>query len=238
MKGLCNSRFFHDVSFSVRRGEILGIAGLLGSGRTEVIEGIFGIKSLSAGEIFIDGQRADIRKPSDAIANGMAFLTEDRRETGIFPMLDIMFNMFVASMDKHVGKSNMLDAKSLLKICGDHIKAINVKTPSPYQKIENLTGGNQQKVLVARWLMTSPSILFLDEPTRGIDVGAKAEIHAMISKLAGQGKSVVMVSSELPEIIGMSDRIMIMHEGRVTGILDNSRKLRQEEIMRYASGVA
>ncbi|MDR1378467.1 MAG: sugar ABC transporter ATP-binding protein [Synergistaceae bacterium] len=238
VKGLRNSRFFHDVSFSVRKGEILGIAGLLGSGRTEVIESIFGIKSLDAGEIFIDGRRVEIKEPADAIANGMAFLTEDRRETGIFPMLDVLFNMFIASMDQHTNKAQILNDRSSLNVCNEYISVINVKTPSPYQKVENLSGGNQQKVLVARWLMTSPSILFLDEPTRGIDVGAKAEIHSIISKLAGQGKSVIMVSSELPEVIGMSDRIMVMHEGRVTGILDNSKKLQQEEIMRYASGVA
>ncbi len=240
VKGLSWGRFFKDVSFDVRRGEILGIAGLVGAGRTEVIEAIFGVRSLDKGEIFIDGKKVNVSSPADAIRRGMAFLTEDRRETGIFPMLDIQFNMFIANMDKYTNKSSrILNRRKISADCGEYIDAIKVKTPSPFQKVENLSGGNQQKVLVARWLMTEPTMLFLDEPTRGIDIGAKAEIHSLITNLAGQGKSIVMVSSELPEVLGMSDRVVVMHEGRVTGILDNSnRRLTQEEVMRYASGLA
>lgn len=240
VRGLSKGRLFSDVSFDVRRGEILGIAGLVGSGRTEVIETIFGVRSLDGGEVFVDGKKVAITSPADAIKRGMAFLTEDRRETGIFPMLDVQFNMFIANMDKYASKSSrILNRRKIVADCDQYINSVRVKTPSPYQKVENLSGGNQQKVLVARWLMTEPSILFLDEPTRGIDVGAKAEIHSLITNLAGQGKSIVMVSSELPEVLGMSDRVVVMHEGRVTGILDNAKKrLTQEEVMRYASGLA
>jgi methyl-galactoside transport system ATP-binding protein/inositol transport system ATP-binding protein len=241
VRGLSKGRLFKDISFDVRRGEILGIAGLVGSGRTEVIETVFGVRSMDSGEILIDGKKVEINSPADAIGRGMAFLTEDRRETGIFPMLDVQFNMFIANMDKYAHKSSrMLSRRKINEDVGEYIDAIRVKTPSPYQKVENLSGGNQQKVLVARWLMTKPTILFLDEPTRGIDVGAKAEIHSLITNLAGQGKSIIMVSSELPEVLGMSDRVVVMHEGRVTGILDNTgpEKLTQEEVMRYASGLA
>ncbi len=240
VRGLSKKHFFNDVSFSVRRGEILGIAGLVGSGRTEVIETIFGIRAPDAGRVLIEGRQVAIGAPADAIANGMAFLTEDRRDTGIFPMLDVQFNMYIANMNKYAKKpSRLLDRKMICRDCEAYINSINVKTPSPYQKIESLSGGNQQKVLVARWLLTEPRVLFLDEPTRGVDVGAKAEIHSLITRLAGQGKCVVMVSSELPEVIGMSDRIMVMHEGRVTGILDRADgAIDQEMVMRYASGLS
>ncbi|MCD8350234.1 MAG: sugar ABC transporter ATP-binding protein [Planctomycetaceae bacterium] len=239
VKGLSSGRAFKDVSFTVRKGEILGLAGLVGAGRSEVVESIFGLRHLDAGEIFIDGKPVSIRSPGDAIGHGMAFLTEDRRDTGIFPMLDIQFNMYIANMRKFTSKSSvrLLSFKRIKEEVTNFIDTINIKTPSQYQKIENLSGGNQQKVLVARWLMTEPEILFLDEPTRGIDVGAKAEIHKLVTYLAGQGKCVVMISSELPEVLGMSDRVVVMYEGKVTGILDNTnQKLTQEEVMRYASG--
>ena len=239
VKGLTSGRAFQDVSFDVRCGEILGLAGLVGAGRSEVVESIFGLRHLDAGEVFINGSKVDIRSPSQAIANGMAFLTEDRRQTGIFPMLDVQFNMFVANMRKFTSKSSvrLINHRDIKKEVDSYIDSISVKTPSQYQRMENLSGGNQQKVLVARWLMTDPEILFLDEPTRGIDVGAKAEIHKLVTTLAAQGKCVVMISSELPEVLGMSDRVVVMYEGKVTGILDNKgQKLTQEEVMRYASG--
>jgi methyl-galactoside transport system ATP-binding protein/inositol transport system ATP-binding protein len=239
VKNLTSGRAFRDVSFNVKKGEILGLAGLVGAGRSEVVESIFGIRALDSGQIFIDGNPTKIKDPSDAIAHGMAFLTEDRRQTGIFPMLDIQFNMFVANMKKFRSKSSvrLLSHGKIRKEVAGYIDSIRIKTPSQHQKIENLSGGNQQKVLVARWLMTEPEILFLDEPTRGIDVGAKAEIHKLVTILASQGKCIVMISSELPEILGMSDRVVVMYEGRVMGILDNkAHKLTQEEVMRYASG--
>ena len=235
VKNLSNRRYFRDVSFTVRRGEILGIAGLVGAGRSEVIETIFGMRPKSGGEIFIDGKKIDIKSPAGAIQNGMAWLTEDRRRSGLFPMLAVQLNIAIATIPKFLNRFGLIRESQLNNSCDDYVKKIQVKTPSLAQHVENLSGGNQQKVLVARWLMTNPEILFLDEPTRGIDVGTKSEIHRLISTLAGEGKSIVMVSSELPEIMGMSDRIMIMHQGKVTGIVENSKKLTQEELMAYAT---
>ncbi len=236
VKNLSCRNKFKDVSFNVRKGEILGIAGLVGAGRTEVIETIFGIRNKSEGQIFIDGKEVKINTPKDAKENRMALLTEDRRATGIIPMLSVFQNAIIANLKKYVRKNGLINHKEAIAETNEYVKAISIKTPSIYQRIENLSGGNQQKVLVARWLMTNPEVLFLDEPTRGIDVGAKSEIHRLITNLAGQGKSIVMVSSELPEIMGMSDRIMIMHEGKVTGIIENTKELTQEEIMSYATG--
>lgn len=235
VKNLSNVKYFKDVSFTVRRGEILGIAGLVGAGRTEVIETIFGMRPKIGGEIFIDGKKVEIRSPADAIKEGMAWLTEDRRISGIFPMLSVQLNIAIAIIPRFLNRIGLIREKQLNISCNDFVQKIQVKTPSLDQHVENLSGGNQQKVLVARWLMTNPEILFLDEPTRGIDVGTKAEIHRLISILAGEGKSIVMISSELPEIMGMSDRILIMHQGKVTGILENTRDLTQEELMAYAT---
>lgn len=236
VRNLSYGKKFKDVSFNVRKGEIFGIAGLVGAGRTEVIETIFGIRDKTGGQVFIDGKEVNIKTPRDAKDNKMALLTEDRRNTGIFPMLTVFQNVIISNLQKYVGKNKLINHKEAIKDTNQFVDAIRIKTPSIYQKIENLSGGNQQKVLVARWLLTQPEILFLDEPTRGIDVGAKAEIHRLITNLAGQGKSIVMVSSELPEVMGMSDRIMIMHEGKVTGIIENHKELSQEEIMIYATG--
>ena len=195
----------------------------MGAGRTELIETIFGIRQKAAGEILIDGKNVNIDSPRTAIKYGMALLTEDRRQSGIFPMLSVEMNMTIASLKKYLKKTGMLDNTSMKNTC---------------QKVENLSGGNQQKVLVARWLMTEPEILFLDEPTRGIDVGTKSEIHRLISKLAGEGKTIIMVSSELPEIMGMSDRILVMHQGKVTGIIENTKEVTQEELMAYSTNTA
>ena len=236
VKNISSGKTFSDVSFSVRKGEILGIAGLVGAGRTEVIEAIFGIRQITSGEIFIDGEKVVISNTREAIRNKMALLTEDRRTDGIFPMLTILANMTTANIKKYIRKNGLLNGKSMTEDGFKFIEALSIKTPGLTQQMQNLSGGNQQKVLVARWLLTEPEILFLDEPTRGIDVGAKAEIHKIITSLAGQGKSIIMVSSELPEVMGMSDRIMIMHEGKMTGILENTKDLTQAEIMRYATG--
>lgn len=235
VRNLSHRRFFKDVSFTVRRGEILGIAGLVGAGRTEVVETIFGMNRKLSGEILVDGVKVDIARPRDAIERGMAWLTEDRRQSGVFPMLSVQLNMAIANIPRFLGKFGLINNRLMDRQCHDYVQKIQVKTPSLGQRIENLSGGNQQKVLVARWLMTDPDILFLDEPTRGIDVGTKAEIHRLITTLAGEGKSIVMISSELPEVMGMSDRIMVMHQGRVTGILENSKDLSQEELMAYAT---
>jgi ABC-type sugar transport system ATPase subunit len=236
IKNLADSKHFSDVSFTVRKGEIFGIAGLVGAGRTEVIETIFGIRKKMQGQIIIDGKEVDIKSPIDAKNNKMALLTEDRRLDGIFPTLTVFQNAIMANLLMYIRKTGLIDHNKAINDVNKYVETIKIKTPSIYQKIENLSGGNQQKVLVARWLLTEPEILILDEPTRGIDVGAKAEIHRLITALAGQGKSIIMVSSELPEVMGMSDRILIMHEGKVSGIIDNRKDLTQEEVMIMATG--
>jgi methyl-galactoside transport system ATP-binding protein/inositol transport system ATP-binding protein len=238
VKNLSTRKYFKDVSFTVRKGEIFGIAGLVGAGRSEIIETIFGLHRKINGEIFIDGKKVDIKSSKDAITYGMAWLTEDRRLSGLFPMLSVQLNMFIATIPKFLNRIGLIRRGALNNACDEYVQKIQIKTPSLKTSIENLSGGNQQKVLVARWLMTNPDILFLDEPTRGIDVGTKAEIHRLITNLAAEGKSIIMVSSELPEIMGMSDRIMIMHQGRVTGIVNNTGDLTQEELMAYATGTA
>jgi methyl-galactoside transport system ATP-binding protein/inositol transport system ATP-binding protein len=235
VKNLSNRKYFRNVSFTVKKGEILGIAGLVGAGRTEVVETIFGVRPRTEGEVFIDGKKVDIKDPSDAINYGMAWLTEDRRRSGIFPMLTVHLNIAIATIPRFLNRMGLIREGALNSGVQEFVKKIQVKTPSLSQHVENLSGGNQQKVLVARWLMTNPDILFLDEPTRGIDVGTKSEIHRLITRLAGEGKSIVMISSELPEVMGMSDRIMIMHQGKITGIVENTKDLTQEEFMAYAT---
>jgi methyl-galactoside transport system ATP-binding protein/inositol transport system ATP-binding protein len=235
VKNLSNRKYFKNVSFTVRKGEILGIAGLVGAGRTEVVEAIFGVRPRTEGEIFIDGQKVDIKTPADAINYRMAWLTEDRRHSGIFPMLTVHLNIAIATIPRFLNRVGLIKDGPLNSMIQEFVKKIQVKTPSLSQHVENLSGGNQQKVLVARWLMTDPEILFLDEPTKGIDVGTKSEIHRLVTRLAGEGKSIVMISSELPEVMGMSDRIMVMHQGKVTGIVENTKDLTQEELMAYAT---
>ena len=235
VEGLSSGKKFQDISFDVRKGEILGVAGLIGAGRTELIETVFGLRKKTAGKVFIDGKEVQIKSPVDAIKNGMAFLTEDRRLNGIFPVLSVKVNLIVADLHHLINKTGLLDNKLVIKKCLEYIKAIQIKTRSQEQVVRKWSGGNQQKFLVGRWLMTNPEILFLDEPTRGIDVGTKAEIHRLITELAGQGKSIVMVSSELPEILGMSDRVVVLNEGRLTGILENTSELTQEKVMQYAT---
>lgn len=235
VQALSSGKAFQDISFTVREGEILGIAGLVGAGRTALIETIFGMRKKTAGHVFIEGQEVNIKSPADAIANGMAFLTEDRRLNGIFPMLSVKTNLIIANLNKLNNKAGLLNNKLVNLKSLEYINAIQIKTPSQEQLVMNLSGGNQQKVLVGRWLMTEPEILFLDEPTRGIDVGTKSEIHRLITELAGQGKSIVMVSSELPEILGMSDRVVVLSQGKLTGVLENNDELTQEIVMQYAT---
>jgi methyl-galactoside transport system ATP-binding protein/inositol transport system ATP-binding protein len=233
---LSHHKYFKNVSFEVRKGEILGFAGLVGAGRTEVMETIFGIRPHTEGQIYLHGKPVEIHNPGEAINMGISFLTEDRRGTGIFPLLSIDTNIAIPNYDKYLTKLGLVDQKAVDEACAKFVEKIEIKTPSLKQKIMNLSGGNQQKVLLARWLMTEPDVLILDEPTRGIDVGAKAEIYQLMSELAAQGKCIIMVSSELPEVIGMSDRIVVMHEGKITGILDNGPDITQEVLMRYATG--
>ncbi|WP_289367361.1 sugar ABC transporter ATP-binding protein [Pantoea stewartii] len=229
----CQDRF-SDVSFGVRRGEILGVAGLVGAGRSEVMESLFGMVPFDSGEILIDGVPVAIDSPSVAIEKGMAFLTEDRKKSGLFLVLSVLENMSIVNMPEYSGKGGFVSHVKMAQHCMDQIRRLNIKTPTMDQIINNLSGGNQQKVLIARWLLAQPKILILDEPTRGIDVGAKAEIYRLISELANRGVAIIMVSSELPEILGMSDRIMVMHGGRITGILDKD-EADQETILSLAS---
>jgi len=220
IRNLCLKGVFQDVSFDVRAGEIVGMAGLVGSGRSNVAETLFGVTPASSGSVHINGKALEIDAPTSALAAGMAFLTEDRKETGCFLSLNIQDNMDSAVLNQGYVSNGFIKTKELQANCREMAQRLSVKTPSMGEEIQNLSGGNQQKVLVGRWLLTHPKILILDEPTRGIDVGAKAEIHRLVSELAGQGVAILMISSEMPEVLGMSDRIVVMHEGRVTGILD------------------
>ena len=210
----------HDISFDLRKGEILGLAGLVGSGRSNVAETTFGVTPATSGQIVVDGREVAVTSPGVAMDLGMGFLTEDRKESGCFLTLDITSNMQAAILRQGYTRAGIVREREIEKLCQQQKGALRVRTPDLHEPILNLSGGNQQKVLIARWLLTKPRILILDEPTRGIDVGAKAEIHRLISELAGQGVAVLMISSELPEVLGMSDRVLVMHEGRMTGILD------------------
>ncbi|HBV40071.1 MAG TPA: D-xylose ABC transporter ATP-binding protein [Erwinia sp.] len=225
---------FHDISFGVRRGEILGVAGLVGAGRSEVMESLFGMANPDGGEVLIDGVPVNIDSPSTAIEKGLAFLTEDRKKSGLFLVLSVMENMSIVNMPEYSSRAGFVSHMQMAKDCMEQIRRLNIKTPTMDQIINNLSGGNQQKVLIARWLLAQPKVLILDEPTRGIDVGAKAEIYRLISELANRGVAIIMVSSELPEIIGMSDRVMVMHGGRITGIL-TKEEADQETILSLAS---
>jgi inositol transport system ATP-binding protein len=224
---------FKNVSFELRRGEILGIAGLIGAGRTNVAETIFGVTPATSGEIFIDGKRVVVDSPKTGMDQGLALLTEDRKSTGLFLMHTVQDNMQIASIRNHTS-GGFVKQNALNGMCTKMRESLRIKTPTLNEIIGNLSGGNQQKALIARCLMTNPRILILDEPTRGIDVGAKAEIHRLISNLAAEGLAIIMISSELPEILGMSDRIMVMHEGHISGFLDRSEAT-QEKIMHLAA---
>ena len=228
------SGVFSNVSFELRAGEILGLAGLVGSGRSNVAETIFGVTPATSGKIEINGEQVQIKNCRQAMDKGIAFITEDRKETGCFLGLDILDNVDMPVLNHRYVKMGFVQTKSVINDSMSMAKRLRVKTPSLNELMINLSGGNQQKVLVARWLLTNPKILILDEPTRGIDVGAKAEIHRLVSDLAGQGVAILMISSEMPEVLGMSDRIMVMHEGRVTGFLDR-KDASQVTIMELAA---
>lgn len=225
---------FRDITFDVKKGEIFGIGGLVGAQRSELVEALFGLRSVKSGTVSIDGKKVVITNPIRAKQYKMALLTEERRETGIFPVLSVLDNTLIANLGRYVRKSGLLDERTGSRDAEKIIDMLRVKTPALATLIENLSGGNQQKVIVARWLLTQPDILILDEPTRGIDVGAKYEIYSIIADLAKSGKTIIMISSEMPELIGMSDRIMVMCEGRVTGILDG-KEATQERIMTLAT---
>ena len=223
-----------DVSFVARRGEILGLAGLDSSGRTETLESIFGVRTRKSGVITLDGKPCKNRNAGESIKNGFALLTEERRATGIFGVLNIRENTVISSLKRHKRMGFYLSDRSQKKDTQYYIDALRTKTPTQETKIRSLSGGNQQKVIIARWLLTEPEVLLLDEPTRGIDVGAKYEIYQLILDLALSGKTVIMVSSEMPELLGVCDRIVVMSGGRVAGEVDTANTS-QEEIMTLAA---
>jgi len=235
VRGL-TGREFRNVSFDVKRGEIFGVAGLMGSGRTELLEAVFGVTRPDSGEVFIGGKKVEIRSPADAIGFGLALLTEDRKLKGLYINATVRDNMVIANMQQYL-RGGFVNFRKISHDCEKMRDRLQIKTPALTQIIKYLSGGNQQKVLISRWLLTEPSILILDEPTRGIDIGAKAEVHRLMSELTRQGKTIIMISSELPEILGMSDRIMVMHEGDKIGELSRSEAT-QEKILHLATGMS
>jgi ribose transport system ATP-binding protein len=223
-----------NVSFSLRRGEILGFAGLMGAGRTEVARAVFGADKVQSGEIVVKGRKVAIRTPTDAVASGIGYLSEDRKRFGLAVGMDVAANTVMANLGKYLSLRFFLRKGEIAEDVEKFVKLLGIRTPSIAQEVGLLSGGNQQKVVVAKWLDRDCDILFFDEPTRGIDVGAKAEIHRLLKRLADQGKSIVMISSELPEILRMSDRIIVMCEGRITGEL-TPEEATQERIMQLAT---
>ncbi len=223
-----------DVSFDLRSGEILGVYGLVGAGRTELVESLFGLREMKSGTIELDGKLVDNSNPHKAMRNGFALVTEERRATGIFEVADIKFNSCSANIEKYVNRFGLLSDKEMEADTDKQIQAMRIKTPNQREQIRNLSGGNQQKVIIGRWLLTNPDILLLDEPTRGVDVGAKYEIYQLINNLAKQGKSIIMVSSEMPELLGVTDRMMVMSNGHLAGILD-TEKTDQEEVFKLSA---
>ena len=230
-----HARSFQDVSFNLRKGEILGFGGLVGAQRTELMEGVFGIRNLSQGTIKVHGKEVKIKQPKDAMNAGLGMITEDRRGTGILGCLSIKDNVGVSVYNKFLKAGFILDHPAINKVVDDSIEKLRIKTPSKEQLIANLSGGNQQKVIVARWLANDPDILIMDEPTRGIDVGAKHEIYEIMEDLAQQGKAIIMISSEMPELLGMSDRIYVMCDGHLRGEITDPADMTQEKVMSYAT---
>lgn len=232
VKNLSTEGFLKDINFHVRKGEILGLAGLVGAGRSEVMRAVFGIDKKQTGEIFIKGKKVNVKSTVDSLQHNIGFLPEDRKEQALILGMTVRENISLPGL-KMISKMNFINKKSERVIADEYIDSLRIKTPSQEQTVNNLSGGNQQKVVIAKWMATNPDILILDEPTRGIDVGAKKEIHSLMSQLAKRGVAVIMISSELPEILGMSDRIIVMHEGRIKGELTR-KEASQESIMKLA----
>jgi ribose transport system ATP-binding protein len=234
VKHLSRGREIKDISFSLKRGEILGFAGLMGAGRTEVARAIFGADPIDAGEVYVSGKRVHIKSPSDAVKHGIAYLSEDRKRYGLALGMDVEANIVLATLQKFLGALGWVQNSKTQAAADAHVASLSIKTPSIKQLVKNLSGGNQQKVVIGKWLTADTNILIFDEPTRGIDVGAKSEIYKLLNELARQGKAIIMISSELPEVLRMSHRIIVMCEGRVTGELA-AGEATQEKIMTYAT---
>ena len=235
VENLSRSGEFKDVSFEVHAGEVLGFAGLIGAGRTEVVETVFGLQRADGGEIYVEGERVSIRSPGDAIRYGLALVSEDRKNVGLNLVGSVKENITMANLEKYC-RFGVISSGSEKRACDELIEMLSVKTHSRDTLVNALSGGNQQKVILARWMSTRPKILILDEPTKGIDVGAKAEIYRLIDEFAAEGGCVIMVSSEMPEILGMSDRIAVMHEGDLVAVFDRGEAT-QEKLLTAAAGL-
>jgi ribose transport system ATP-binding protein len=223
-----------DVNFKLKKGEILGFAGLMGAGRTEVARAVFGADPIDSGEIYVEGKLVRIGSPSDAVAHGIGYLSEDRKRYGLALGLDVEANIVLAAFKKFLDGSTLVNKSRTRTTAQHYVEALSIKTPNLQQQVKNLSGGNQQKVVIGKWLTADTNVLIFDEPTRGIDVGAKSEIYRLLNDLAAQGKSIIMISSELPEVLRMSHRIVVMCEGRITGEL-SAAEATQERIMEYAT---
>ena len=225
---------FKNCSFKLRKGEILGFGGLVGAQRTELMEAIFGIRHTVSGEVKLNGKTLDIKRPQDAINNGIGMITEDRRGSGILGCLSIADNVSIASLNQYLEAGIKLNKKKIEELVQDNVSKLSIKTPSSKTLIQSLSGGNQQKVIISRWLANNPDVLIMDEPTRGIDVGAKYEIYQIMIDLAKQGKGIIMISSEMPELLGVSNRVMVMCNGKITGEVSGN-EMTQESVMHYAT---
>ena len=230
---ISDGNMVRDVSFNLHKGEIIGFAGLVGAGRSETMKAIFGLTKGAKGDIYLKGKKTKISSPVEAMKNGIALVPENRKEEGLYKVQSVRFNMTIEIMDQFI-KGIRVNEKKEIEITQKYIDMMSTKTPTQLQKIGNLSGGNQQKVIIGRWLATNPDVLIMDEPTRGVDVGAKSEIYVIMNELVKKGMSIIMISSELPEIINMSDRIYVMSEGRVTGCLSHE-EVTQEAVMQLAA---
>lgn len=235
VKNIGRKDAFDNVSFSVRSGEIVGFSGLMGAGRTEIMRALFGLDSLNSGEMWVRGKKVNIRKPDDAVKHGIGFITEDRKDEGLVLDFSIRENMVLPNLFSFSGKAGLISSKKEKDFVDTLIKRLLIKTESSETAARNLSGGNQQKVVIAKWVGIGPSVLILDEPTRGVDVGAKREIYQLMNELTDRGVAIIMVSSELPEVLGMSDRIIVVHEGQISGELSREEAT-QEKIMTLATG--
>jgi len=236
VNGICSGAALKDITFSLHKGEILGIAGLEGSGRTELLETLFGWRASTAGSIQLEGKPIRAHNPILAKKRGLAYITKDRKMLGLFLKQDVKTNVAAASEQRYKS-AGLVSYRKIAENANHYVDAMRIKCASLGQLVMNLSGGNQQKVLLSMWLSADPKILLIDEPTRGVDVGAKAEIHALLRGIAAEGKGVLMVSSELPEIMAACDRVIVMFEGRITGILDNNKQLSEERLVSLASGM-
>jgi ribose transport system ATP-binding protein len=234
VRDLNRGKWIQDANFTLKKGEILGFAGLMGAGRTEIARAVFGADKIDSGQIFVQGKEVKIKSPGDAVRHGIAYLSEDRKRYGLTLGMDVANNTVLAAFDKFLGFAGWVKSQEIRETARHYVEALSIKTPSIRQRVKNLSGGNQQKVVIGKWLTADTDILIFDEPTRGIDVGAKSEIYKLLNELARQGKAIIMISSELPEILRMSHRIVVMCEGRITGELP-VEEATQEKIMKFAT---